>query len=197
MPAHPDVTGLVLAGGLGTRMGGADKGLAAWQGRPLVAHVLDRLSPQVGRVLVNANRNAGRYAGFGHPVLADVVADHPGPLAGFLTGLRACPTEWLVTVPCDSPCLPLDLVDRLLEAAHLRNAHLAMAEVQGKYQPVFCLMRASLADSLQQYLAGGGRKIDRWTLSEGAAVVPFDDPAAFANANTEADLRAMENARDG
>ena len=194
---HENVTGLVLAGGLGTRMGGVDKGLQLWHGRPLVAHVLERLAPQVGPMLINANRNGDAYAAWEHPVVADVLADHPGPLAGFLTGLQACTTEWLVTAPCDSPLLPLELVDQLMAGAARCGAALAMAQTRGKYQPVFCLMRASLASSLQQYLGEGGRKIDRWTLSQGAAVVDFNDPGAFANANTMDDLHSLNDSQHG
>jgi molybdenum cofactor guanylyltransferase len=193
-PFNPsDVTGLVLAGGLGSRMGGVDKGLQPWRGRPLVAHVLERLAPQVGEVLINANRNLATYGQFGPPVLPDSLPDHPGPLAGFLAGLQACRTPWLVTAPCDSPLLPQDLVQQLHQGATSADVSVVMAETQGKYQPVFCLMRVGVASSLLQFLAEGGRKIDRWALSAGAVAVPFDDASAFANANTLEELRAMES----
>lgn len=192
------ITGLVLAGGLGTRMGGVDKGLVDWQGRPLALHALDRLRPQVGALAVNANRHAAAYAAFGVPVWADSVAGHPGPLAGFLAGLEQARTEWLLTVPCDTPRFPADLARRLGEAALAQGAGLAIAAApEGgalRPQPVFCLMHATLRDALARFVAGGGRKVGQWVASEGGVAVPFDRPGdagAFANANTPQDLQAL------
>lgn len=192
MPRHLDVTGLVLAGGEGRRMGGLDKGLQNWRDMALVDHVIRRLSPQVGPLLISANRHLDRYGQRGHPVVPDTLVGHQGPLAGVLAGLQSCTTPWMVTAPCDGPRLPLDLVDRLMNAAKSTGSALAMAETQGKYQPVFSLVHASLAPKLLQFLAKGGRKFDRWTLSQGACLVPFEHSAAFVNANTLADLQAMD-----
>ncbi|MBL8362124.1 MAG: molybdenum cofactor guanylyltransferase MobA [Rubrivivax sp.] len=200
-PLRADITGVVLAGGRGTRMGGVDKGLQPWHGRPLALHALERLAPQVGALLVNANRHLDAYAAFGVPVCPDATGDHAGPLAGWLAALQACRTPWLVTVPCDSPNFPLDLAGRLAAAVSAEGASLAMAAcVEGgdlRTQPVFCLLRASLKDSLARYLAEGGRKVDRWTAQHGCVTVTFADGAAFANANTVEELQRLQAAPDG
>jgi molybdopterin-guanine dinucleotide biosynthesis protein A len=196
-----DITGLVLAGGRGSRMGGADKGLQNFNGMPLALHTLLRLSPQVGETLVNANRNLSAYESFGAPVWPDALPDFAGPLAGFLAGLEQAETPWIVTVPCDTPLFPSDLVERLAEAAEREDAEIAMAsgpEADGQLrtQPVFCLMRRELLESLVAFTHGGGRKIDAWTAQHRTVVVPFDrpgdDPRAFFNANTLAELRELE-----
>ena len=193
MPTTSDITGLVLAGGRGSRMGGVDKGLQPFQGRPLVQHALQRLRPQVGALMINANRNVDAYESLGVPVWPDVQADFPGPLAGFLAGLDHCTTTWLQTVPCDSPCFPADLVARLAAACERSGALLAMPATredgQLQLQPVFCLMHTRLRDSLAAFLQAGQRKIDRWTAAQGCQVVEFDDAAAFFNANTLQDLQ--------
>jgi molybdopterin-guanine dinucleotide biosynthesis protein A len=191
------VTGLVLAGGRGSRMGGVDKGLQLHRGVPLALHAMLRLAPQVGHVMINANRNLGAYESFGVPVWPDALPDFAGPLAGFLAGLEHCETPWLVTVPCDTPDFPLDLVERLARHAEAEDAEIALAAcpqdgVQ-RAQPVFCLMRASLLESLVRYTHGGGRKIDRWTAMHRAVEVAFDDPRAFFNANTLAELQRLQH----
>ncbi len=201
-----DITGLILAGGRGSRMGGVDKGLQNFNGMPMALHTLMRLQMQVGQVMINANRNLAAYESFGAEVWPDVLADYPGPLAGFLTGLERCETPYLVTAPCDSPRFPLDLVERLAEAMDREQAEIAMAaapekdeqgEVKVRTQPVFCLLRIELLESLVQFTQGGGRKIDAWTALHKTVVVPFDqpgdDPLAFANANTLAELKQLEN----
>jgi len=206
--ARGDITGLVLAGGRGARMGGVDKGLQPFRGQPLARHALQRLAPQVGSCLVNANRHLDRYAAFGAPVLPDSLADYAGPLAGFLCGLNHCTTPWLLTVPCDTPLFPPDLAERLAYAAAAENAEIVFAigaetDAQGhvswREQPVFCLMQTTLAPSLQRYLSEGGRKIDRWARMHRCISVAFDapqdDPQAFANANTLEELHALEHAR--
>lgn len=188
------VAGLILAGGLGSRMGGVDKGLVALDGRPMVAQVLERFSPQVAQVLINANRNADAYAGFGVAVVADRVEGFVGPLAGLDAGLHAASPDcqWVATCPCDSPFLPLDLVARLLAAAKAGGAEVAMARSEGQTQPVFLLAHRSTAASLAAYLAGGGRKIDRWVEGERHVIVDFDDcPEAFANINTAEELAGL------
>jgi molybdopterin-guanine dinucleotide biosynthesis protein A len=197
MIARDEVTGLVLAGGRGSRMGGVDKGLQLHRGVPLALHAMLRLAPQVGQVMINANRNLGAYESFGVPVWPDALPDFAGPLAGFLAGLEHCETPWLVTVPCDTPDFPLDLVERLGRHAETEDAEIALAAcpqdgVQ-RAQPVFCLIRATLLESLVRYTHGGGRKIDRWTALHRAIEVPFDDARAFFNANTLAELQQLQH----
>jgi molybdenum cofactor guanylyltransferase len=196
-----DITGVILAGGRGSRMGGVDKGLQNFNGMPMALHTLMRLAPQVGEVMINANRNLGAYESFGVPVWPDVLADYAGPLAGFLTALERCETPWLATVPCDTPMFPQDLVARLARAAHEQDAEIAMAaalEEDGRIhtQPVFCLMRVDLLESLVKFTHAGGRKTDAWTALHKTVVVPFnesgDDPRAFFNVNTLAELHLLE-----
>ncbi len=202
-----DITGLILAGGRGSRMGGVDKGLQNFNGMPLALHTLTRLQMGggVGTILINANRNLSAYESFGAAVWPDGLADYAGPLAGFLTGLERCETPYLVTVPCDTPLLPLDLVPRLAQALDEQDADIAMVgapetdqhgQSKVRPQPVFCMMRVGLLESLVQFTHDGGRKIDAWTALHKTVIVPFDtpadDPQAFANANTLADLRQLE-----
>ena len=196
-----EITGVILAGGRGSRMGGVDKGLQNFNGMPLALHTLMRLQPQVGHVMINANRNLGAYESFGVPVWPDVLDDYAGPLAGFLTALERCETRWLVTTPCDSPLFPLDFVERLAHAAQADGAEIAMAAAreedgQLRMQPVFCLLRVDLLESLVKFTHGGGRKIDGWTALHKTVTVPFDqpgdDPRAFFNANTLAELHRLE-----
>lgn len=194
-----DITGLVLAGGRGSRMGGIDKGLQTHRGVPLALHALLRLQSQVGAVMINANRNLGAYESFGVPVWPDALPDFAGPLAGFLAGLEQCTTPWLVTVPCDSPDFPLDLVRRLADAAEQADAEIAMPtvrEADGRWrtQPVFCLLKTALLESLVRFTQAGGRKIDAWTAQHRTVDVPFDDAAAFFNANTLAELQQLQTA---
>lgn len=203
---HPqDITAIVLAGGKGSRMGGVDKGLQNFNGAPLALHTLMRLQMQegglIGDLMINANRNLGAYEGFGVPVWPDTLSDYAGPLAGFLTGLERAETPYLLTVPCDSPLLPLDLAQRLAAAFEDETTEIAMAsapEDDGalRPQPVFTLMRIELLESLVAFTQGGGRKIDAWTAMHRTVVVPFDrpgdDPRAFCNANTLAELHALE-----
>ena len=178
----PRVTGVVLAGGLGRRMGGVDKGLQLLDGRPMVAQVVERLAPQVDELLINANRNAGQYAEFGHRVIPDAIEGFAGPLAGLERGLAEATTALVVTVPCDSPFLPPDLVARLRAALFEQEADLAVASARGRQQPVFSLCHRRLHAGLRAYLAGGGRKIDHWYSDLRLAEVAFDDqPEAFDN----------------
>lgn len=203
-----DITGLILAGGRGSRMGGVDKGLQTFNGFPLALHTLTRLQlgGGLGPILLNANRNLAAYEAFGAPVCPDGLADYAGPLAGFLTGLERCETPYLLTVPCDTPLFPLDLVPRLAQALEATGADIAMAAapetgkdgaVQVRTQPVFCLLGVDLLESLVQFTQGGGRKIDAWTALHHTVIVPFDqagdDPRAFCNTNTLAELRQLEN----
>jgi len=192
-----DITGLVLAGGRGSRMGGVDKGLQNHRGMSLALHALMRLQPQVGTAMINANRNLGAYEAMGVPVWPDAMPDYPGPLAGLLTGLERCETAYLVTVPCDTPHFPVDLVARLADALVAGDAEIAMASAveEGalRTQPVFCLLKADLLGSLLSYMQSGQRKIDRWTAQHRCVVVEFDDPAAFFNANTLAELQHLQS----
>ena len=191
-----DITGLVLAGGRGSRMGGVDKGLALHAGTPMALHALTRLAPQVGRTMINANRNLDAYAAFGAPVSPDADGDYAGPLSGFLAGLTHCETPWLVTVPCDSPLFPLDLVQRLAAALVAHDAEIAMAATREdgalQVQPVFCLLKADLRESLIRFTQSGQRKIDKWTAQHRCIEVAFDDAQAFANANTPDELRRLQ-----
>jgi molybdenum cofactor guanylyltransferase len=194
-----DISGLVLAGGRGSRMGGVDKGLQNYRGVALALHALLRLQPQVGTVMINANRNLGAYEAMGVPVWPDAMPDYPGPLAGLLTGLERCETPYLVSVPCDTPGFPLDLVAQLSAALVRDDAEIAMAAAPEdgalRTQPVFCLLKADLLGSLVKYLQSGQRKIDRWTAMHRCVVVEFDDPEAFFNANTLAELQQLQQAR--
>ena len=181
-------------------MGGVDKGLQPYRGTPMALHTLLRLSPQVGEAMINANRNLGAYESFGVPVWPDALADFAGPLAGFLAGLEHCSTPWLVTVPCDTPEFPDDLVARLAQAAEAEGADVAMPFTleagRRQVQPVFCLLRASLLESLVRFTQEGGRKIDRWTALHRCVEVPFDRPGderGFFNANTLAELKQLEH----
>lgn len=188
--AAESITGLVLAGGAGRRMGGADKGLVEYLGRPLVAHVIDRLAPQVESLIVSANRHLADYRAFGHPLVSDGEPDYPGPLAGLAAGLAACRTEWLVCVPCDCPHLPPDLVGRLAAAPYNSGARLAVARVAGQIQPTFQLCHRSHLPALRDYLAAGERRVGGWCRQQGAVEVDFPDPEAFRNFNTPAELDA-------
>jgi len=187
------ISGLVLAGGQGSRMGGVDKGLQPFRGKPMVAHVIERLAPQVDELLINANRNPDDYARFGHRVIADEIAGFAGPLAGFERGLAHARGELVVTVPCDSPFLPADLVARLHERLEAAKAELAVAKTGDQSHPVFCLMRREVLPSLQQFLGSGQRKIDKWYSVLRVEEVAFDDdPDAFLNINTREELASLE-----
>jgi molybdopterin-guanine dinucleotide biosynthesis protein A len=199
------ITGLILAGGRGSRMGGIDKGLQNFRGLPLALQTLMRLQMQslpLQDILINANRNLSAYESLGVPVWPDSIDGYAGPLAGFLTGLERCETPLLLTVPCDSPLFPLDLVERLHQALLAHEADIAMAaapEADGQIrpQPVFCLMKIELLESLVKFTQSGGRKIDTWTAQHRCAIVPFDQahdaPQAFANVNTLPELMQLES----
>ena len=196
MISRDDITGVVLAGGLGRRMSedgqGVDKGLQPFRGKPLVQHAIERLAPQVGTILLNANQNLDAYRGFGWPVITDSLTGFAGPLAGLASAMQAARTPWVVTVPCDSPLFPDDLVARLAGAADTADARLAVVHTASGAQPVFLLAQTSLAPELQAFLATGRRKIDAWYGPLSPAVVNFEDDAAFQNINTRDDLRSLE-----
>ena len=202
--AARDITGVILAGGKGSRMGGVDKGLQDFLGQPLVAHALSRLRAQVGSVGINANRHMAQYEALGVPVWPDANSRFEGPLAGFEAAMSQCHTPYLLTVPCDTPRFPLDLAQRLGEALHAAQADIAMVsapeqDAKGQTvlrpQPVFCLLRTSLSQSLLAFMQSGGRKIDAWTAQHHTVLVPFhgptDDAQSFFNINTLEQLQTF------
>lgn len=193
------ISSIILSGGRATRMGGVDKGLVQLQHKPLVQHVIERLSPQVDEIIINANREIMQYQNLGYPVLQDETADFVGqtfigPLAGFSLGLQHAKHEYLLTVPCDSPLLPLDLMHRLHSSLLNHNADVAVATSDGNAHPVFCLCKKSVLPSLTNYLQQGGRKVSAWQKSLNYIEVDFSDNAeAFINLNTPAELAALES----
>jgi molybdenum cofactor guanylyltransferase len=201
MTALDAITGLILAGGRGTRMGHVDKGLQPFRGTTMAQHVMRCLAPQVGALAINANQNLDVYAAFGVPVWPDQLTGFEGPLAGLATGMARCATPLLVTAPCDSPFLPLELVARLHQALIAQDADLALAETEEpgpdgtpriQPQPVFALVRTNALPQLEAYLAGGGRRMDGWYGGITVARVRFEDAAAFRNINTLDELRQCE-----
>jgi molybdenum cofactor guanylyltransferase len=187
------VTGVVLAGGLGRRMGGVDKGLQLLDGRPLVTWVLQRLVPQVSEILVNANRNREAYAAFGHCIVEDRIGGFAGPLAGMHAGLLEANHELVAFVPCDTPFLPDDLVTRLLSPLADENVELSVAKTGARTHPVICVARKRLLANLAAFLDKGGRKVDAWQATLNVKDVAFDDqPDSFRNLNSSEDLRAIE-----
>jgi molybdopterin-guanine dinucleotide biosynthesis protein A len=199
-PERAAITGIVLAGGLGRRMGadggGTDKGLRTFRGRPMAAHVIERLAPQVGTLAINANRNLDAWRGFGAPVFPDEVEGFAGPLAGLHAAMAHAVTPWLVTAPCDSPFLPADLVARLAQALAQADAQLAVARTGEQPHPVFVLVDRSLRAHLEAFLASGRRRIDAWYTPLRVVEVDFDDEAAFRNINTADELERWEREPD-
>jgi molybdopterin-guanine dinucleotide biosynthesis protein A len=189
------ITGVILAGGQGRRMGGVDKGLKALRGRPMVQWVIERLEPQVDELLINANQNLETYEHFGYRVIPDEIGGFAGPLAGLHRGLSEARHPLVTTAPCDSPFLPQDLIARLYSALSRENAEIAVARTGDQPHPVFCLCRANVREDLTAFLAAGGRKIDAWYARLKVVEVPFDDQAAaFSNINTPDELESFEAA---
>ena len=187
------ITGVLLAGGQGRRMGGIDKGLVELRGQPLAAWVIQRLAPQVNELLINANQNASRYADFGHPVFPDEIGGVAGPLAGLHAALSHANHPLIATAPCDSPFLPEDLVARLRDGLESNASDLAVAKTFDQAHPVFCLCRREVLPHLTNFLQAGGRKIDRWYETLNVAEVNFDDEeSAFRNINTRDELNEYE-----
>lgn len=187
------ISAIILSGGRATRMGGVDKGLILLQQKSLIQHVIDRLTPQVDEILINANREITRYQTFGYLVLQDEVEDFLGPLAGFSLGLQHAKHDYLLTVPCDSPLLPLDLAQRLMAGLIENNADIAVASSDNNTHPVFCLCRKSVLSSLMDYLQQGERRVSTWQKSQKYIEVDFSDVAdAFINLNTFEELTALE-----
>ena len=189
------ITGVILAGGQGRRMGSVDKGLRELRGKAMVAWVLERFAPQVEEMLINANQNLDVYAKFGHRVIPDEIGGFAGPLAGLQRGLSEARHPLLATAPCDTPFLPADLVTRLHVALETQQAQLAVARTGDQPHPVFCICRRDVLPHLTKFLNDGGRKIDAWYSTLKVVEVAFDDqPGAFSNINTPDELRSFENA---
>jgi molybdopterin-guanine dinucleotide biosynthesis protein A len=187
------ITGVILAGGLGRRMGGVNKGLQLLNGKTLVLHVTERLAPQVDELLINVNQNTEQYAAFGHRIVADQIPDFAGPLAGLHAALSAAAHPLVATAPCDSPFLPEDLIFRLFSALTATDTDLAVARTFEQPHPVFCLCKRDVLPHLSEFLAGGGRKFDRWYATLKVVEVAFDDEAeAFENINTKEELGRFE-----
>ena len=187
------ISAIILSGGRATRMNGVDKGLILLQNKPLVTHVIERLTPQVAEILINANREIVAYESFGLPVLKDETDEFIGPLAGFLLGLTHAKHEYVLTVPCDSPLLPLDLVARLLNGLQMAKSDIAVSSSDENTHPVFCLMKKSVLPSLQAYIESGERRVSAWQKSLNYVEVDFSDCSeAFTNLNTFEDLAALE-----
>ncbi len=186
--SRADITGVILAGGRGQRLGGVDKGLLQIDDRLFVERIIEVLRPQVGHLMINANRHHQQYAAYGLPVVADVIGDHYGPLAGILSAMRAAQTSWLACVPCDAPALATDLIEDLMAAVAV-DTEVVTASFEGRLQPVFALMRCSLADDLQSYLENGGRRAQSWCRQRRLAQADFSArPRMFQNINTPQDL---------
>ena len=194
-----DISGLILAGGRSTRMGGRDKGLQILDGQPMIAHIIERLQLQVGSLLINANQNHESYEVFGFPITADVMGDFVGPLAGLHAGLNQCTTPYLLSVPCDCPFLPSDLASRLGDALISSGADIAYAvtinQNQTEHHPVFCLLKRDVMVGLGEYLSEGNRKVLTWVSSQPHVQVVFDDHSAFLNINTPDDLKTINASR--
>lgn len=195
----PEITGVILAGGQARRMGGGDKGLRLLDGKPMIEWVLQRFAPQVSQVVINVNQNVARYQHYGHPVVSDAMPDFAGPLAGLHAVLSQGTTPFVVTVPCDSPFLPADLVARLYAALEADGAEVAVARTFDQPHPVFCLYRNTVLPALDEYLEKGHRKIHFWHSQLNGVQVAFDDVAdAFRNINTPEELEsAVDDLKNG
>lgn len=188
MPVETELAAVILAGGRGTRMGGADKGLLEYQGRPLVEWVIEALRPQVGEILISANRNLETYSAYGYRVLPDTLPDYPGPLAGVLAAMAAVDTAWLLTVSCDTPLLPANLVQCLWQAATQDDRPIAVAADSTRTHYTLMLVQTRLADSLRDYLQSGQRAVHAWQAQFSPAQQVFAD-SSLANFNKPADMR--------
>lgn len=188
-----DISAVILAGGKGSRLGGQDKGLVLYQGKPLVEHILERIKPQVGNILINANRNHDTYRAYGYPVINDTMRDYQGPLAGFSAAMQVIKTEYMITLPCDSPLIPDDLVGRLIASLQDNPSSIAVAHNGQRLQPMHALIPVKLQNSLNKFLANGDRKVALWHTQHHYIATDFSDiPQAFANINTEEQRLSME-----
>lgn len=193
---HPEISAVILAGGRSSRMGGEDKGLIPFDGKPMIEHVIAVLATLTPLILINANRNLERYRQLGYPVISDETQDFDGPLAGFLVAMEAAETSEILLAPCDSPLLSRKLIDRLIKQKQDSGAEIAVAHDGQRLQPVYALLSVSLKDSLRAFLAGGERKIDRWYPQHFVVEVDCSDiPEAFVNVNTPEELSKLEHTR--
>jgi molybdenum cofactor guanylyltransferase len=192
-PDSHKITAVILAGGMGRRMGGRDKGQLILNNRPLIEYVLEAIRPQVNTILINANRHQTEYARYGYPVVSDLLEGYQGPLAGFASGMRAATTPYIVTLPCDGPFLAPDLVIRLEGALHNMHADIAVAHDGKRLQPVYALLPTQLLSSLEDFLTAGERKIDRWYAQHNMAIADFSDAEkSFRNINTPQDQKRIQ-----
>lgn len=190
---HNTVTAVILAGGRAQRMGGQDKALQLLAGRPLMAHVISALRPQVDTILINSNRPAGDYRQFGLPVIPDSLPDHPGPLAGLLSALQVCDSELILAVPCDTPLLPSDLVARMRQALEQDHADVCSISADGHLHAAIILTRHNRQAALREYLASGQRKVQDWLRSQRLAIADYSDGAEhFINVNSSEELQQLE-----
>ena len=198
MNIKSDVTGVILAGGQARRMGGQDKGLVMLDGKPMIEIIIDVFKPQTAKLLINANRNHDHYSQYGLELVADELSGYCGPLAGMASALKTINTDYMVTAPCDSPFIPLDLVQRLADALENKSTDISVAHDGERIQPVFCMLKKTLLQSLTDYLAAGERKIDRWFKQHDFAIADFSDkPETFDNINTHEDVEsALSKLRD-
>lgn len=193
---HSQITAVILAGGQGSRMDCKDKGLVKFCNKPLIAHVIEKLLPQVESIIINANRNTADYEAFGYPVIADSMNNFQGPLAGFMAAMDAVTTQYMLCVPCDGPMLSDELVVRLANQLLEENAEIAAAHDGNRLQPVYVLISTQLKESLAQYLQSGERKIDQWYAHHQLSVVDFSDsPDTFININTHQQREALQSKR--
>ena len=188
-----DITAVILAGGKGRRMQGADKGLMEFNGQPIIDHILEAIKPQVGHILINANRNSDQYAAYGYPVIQDALKNYQGPLAGFAVAMKKATTRFIVTLPCDGPVIPDDLIERLSTAMEQSQADIAVAHDGTRLQPVHAMISVALLPSLEKFLDEGNRKIDLWYARHKMAEADFSDvPEIFNNINTPQEHRQLE-----
>jgi molybdenum cofactor guanylyltransferase len=192
-----NITAVILAGGKGRRLEGQDKGLVIYKGKALIQHVIERIQSQVGDIVINANRNQETYASYGYPMISDEMGDFQGPLAGFATAMKMVQTDYIVTLPCDGPSLPLDLVSRMLSKLNTLDDvsdAIAVAHDGEWLQPVHALIPIALIDSLEAFLANGDRKIDLWYAKHNLILVDFSNqPNAFFNINKKEQLGEINN----
>ena len=183
-----NITAVILAGGKGSRLGGQDKGLVIYKGKPLIAHVLERIQPQVEQILISANRNQSKYQKYGYTVINDELSNFQGPLAGFASAMKIAKTDYILTLPCDGPKLPLDLVSRMTQEIKEKSG-IAVAHNGERLQPVYAMIPVALLDSLENFLANGHRKVESWYAEQKSHVVDFSEQSnAFFNINRKQDL---------
>ncbi len=190
---YPNITTVILAGGAARRMGGEDKGLTTLNGRAMISYVIERVAPQSSALLINCNRSQSQYAEFGYPLLEDTLSGGLGPLAGMLSALQQCNSDYVLSVPCDTPLLPTDLMERMLKALEEADADACTVDDGKRLHPVVLLVKRSVLPQLQSYLASGGRKVHDWFYSVAHCSADFSDQAeAFININTPQQLAAVQ-----